>query len=252
VPEPSTYALGAIAGFTLAGIARRRNGKSVVKDLLTQMKKSSPRILEKRLATSLCLLLGLGSMASGADIFKSQGTQFDGYWSLAATPNVTALAQAFQTDANHVVNLVSFDWVGQNATGTVSVSIAGDNAGVPGTQVSPIGSFDLAPLVNLDETFITFSSLNINLAANSNYWIVFTPSNLTGSSGPVWTSSPTGTAPFTMASNDTSSGWTTYANKAMLGQISASVPEPSTWALCVAAGFALTATARRKKARVIG
>ena len=246
VPEPSTYALAAIAGLTLAGIARRRNGKNVVNDLLTQMKKSSPRILKKRLAASLCLLLGLGSMASGADIFKSLGTQFDGYWSLAVTPNVTALAQAFQTDSNHVVNLVSFDWVGQNATGTVTVSIAGDNAGVPGTQVSPVGSFDLAPLVNLDETFITFSSLNINLAANSNYWIVFTPSNLTGSAGPVWTSSPTGTAPFTMASNSNASGWTTYANKAMLGQISASVPEPSALAL---GSIAALVVARRRKAR---
>lgn len=202
----------------------------------------------KSLIASACMILGLGSLASASDLYNttstSAGLVINGW-------NVNlADAQFFKTTSDHVITSVMSRWKGgTGASGTVTVTINGDNGGEPGSSVASVGSFDLSLLPDNTVTPVILSSLSINLAANTNYWLVFSSSNVQPGAGNQYAPSPTGTgSPFNLAQNS-GSGWTTFSNVGIIGQITATanVPEPSTYAMgAVASFYAATLFARRK------
>jgi len=202
------------------------------------------------LVASLCLVLCLGSLATASDIYNTTSTNVGAVVNNPWSTSFRSNAQKFQTTTDHFINYVSFLWEGTGATGTVNVTINADNNSSPGTQVASVGSFSLATLTGNNPTPISFSSLNINLSASTNYWLIFSGSNVTSGASIRYSSSATGVGgPFVVA-EDTGSGWTTYNNTGFIGQITATnVPEPSTYAVAlIGSGLMATVARRRRKA----
>lgn len=182
-----------------------------------------------RIIALLGVLLDFVATTDGADLFNTSSSTLG----VTRNPWTTDLkdAQFFKTTTDNLITMLQFKWTGSGVTGNVAVSSNADNASVPGSQVTQGGSFNLSTITNIFGEWVTFSSLNINLAANINYWVVFSGSSITGTSGLLYATNPIGVGgPFNIAEN-LGLGWTIYPGYAFIGQITATVPEPSKWAL---------------------
>jgi hypothetical protein len=182
---------------------------------------------------------------------------------VSLSSNNVQLALSFQTTSTeYVINAVGLEMssAGISLTGALNVSIY-DATGVdsaPGAQLGTnIGSVDAASLSTI-ATIFSFTGLSRSLSPSTNYYIVITPDNLSGSYVLSGTSDPSGgIVTGSLGFGFNSPSWTVVPGNYIIGYVSASsgggsggaVPEPTSMAIfgLGALGFAYRNRRKLKK-----
>ena len=214
--------------------------------------------LQKRfgmLMTGLIVLASANANLKAATIFDSltpakQGGQTQ---SQAVVQGFGSLvAQGFKTTASgYVLDSIELEIYKQaGATDVYSVWIYDSSGGVPTTPVLTVASNEQQSALSDTPSSKTFSGINTVLAPNTDYFVVVGGVASQDMYWDYWdTASPSGTGlPSTSITFDGTS-WTA-SNQAypQMMIVSASVPEPSTWAFAALSGSTLAYMARRRKA----
>lgn len=206
------------------------------------------------LMTGLYFLASANASLTAATIFDSlnPAQQSGQTQSQGAVQGFGAMvAQGFKTTSTgYVLDSVQLEIYKQTgSTDVYSVWIYDSSGGVPSVPVLTVASNEPQSALSDTPSSKTFSGLNTVLAPNTDYFVVVGGVSSTDMYWDYWdTASPVGTGlPSTGITFDGTS-WTgsSQAYPQMM-VVSASVPEPSTWAFAALSGSTLAYVARRRK-----
>jgi hypothetical protein len=206
------------------------------------------------LLTGLYFLASANASLKAATIFDSltPAQQSGQTQSQALVQGFGAMvAQGFQTTAlGYVLDSIELEIYKQTgSTDVYSVWIYNASGGVPTTPVLTVANNEPQSALSDQPSSKTFSGINTVLAPNSDYFVVVGGVGVTDLYWDYWdTASPAGTGLPTTSITFDGTSWTgssqTYPQMMI---VSASVPEPSTWAFAALSCTTMAYVARRRK-----
>lgn len=207
------------------------------------------------LMTGLYFLASANASLKAATIFDSitPAKQAGQTQSPATVQGFGAMvAQSFSTTATgYVLDSIELEIYKQvGATDVYSVWIYNSSGGVPTTPVLTVANNEQQSALSDTPSSKTFSGINTVLAPNTDYFVVVGGAATEDMYWDYWdTASPSGTGlPSTSITFDGTSWTGTSQGYPQMMTITASVPEPSTWAFAALSGSTLAYLARRRKA----